>query len=87
MTANPKYPVILKGIREKEVKELIAKLNRLLREKVDFPVIRSGESKVIDVFLNPIQSIMPRKNRLRSGKVCRTSKTFRSNRRKSVALC
>ena len=87
VTANPRYPVILKGIKEKEVKELTAKLNRLLKEKVDFQVIRSGESKVIDAFSNPIQSIMPRKNRFRSGKVCRTSKTLRSNRRKSVALC
>ena len=87
VTANPIYPVILKGINEKEVKELMAKLNRFLKEKVDAPLIRSGESKVIDVFSNPIQSIIPRKNLFRSGKVCRASKTLRSNRRKSVALC
>ena len=43
VTANPIYPVILKGINEKEVKELIAKLNRFLKEKVDAPLIRSGE--------------------------------------------
>ena len=75
VTANPRYPVILKGTKENEVKELTAKLNKSLKEKVDLPSARSGESKVMDVFLNPTQSTMPRKKRFRSGKVFRTFTT------------
>ena len=86
VTASPRYPAILKGIKEKDVKELIAKLNKLLKEKADLPPVRLGESKAIDVFLKPTQSTMPLKNRFRSGKVLRTLKTCLSTRQKSVAF-
>ena len=62
VTATPRYPVTFKGIKEKDVKELTAKLNKPLKEKVDLPPVRSGESKIMDVFLNPTQSIIPGKN-------------------------
>ena len=87
MTATPRYPVTFKGIKEKDVKELTAKLNKPLKEKVDLPPVRSGESKIMDVFLNPTQSIIPRKKRFRSGKFFITFTTCWSRRRKSVAFC
>ena len=46
-----------------------------------------GHPKVMDVFLNPTQSIIPRKKRFRSGKSLMTFTTCLSRRRKSVAFC
>ena len=50
VTATPRYPVTFKGIKEKDVKELTAKLNKPLKEKVDLCHAQSKFSSKSSIF-------------------------------------
>ena len=85
-TAAPDQSARRRGASEKDTRPLKASPIILRSEYLVSPAARGGRSNFTVAWRNPIQAVMPRTNRSRSGMARKQSSALRSMRWKSLAL-